>query len=141
MAFVLNKKKIERIKRGGVISDCPLFVGIDKAVYLPSWIWCANEIKREVLDLMCHHFNRQLVQLIKIFIQFGGETTDNQAAEKLNWHPSTVSARRSTLIKLGIIDTDPRAVETGPYGAPNKVWHLNFDRLYDFFVNHGGFSF
>lgn len=141
MPFILNKKKIERIKRQGVTTDCPLFVGIDKAVYIPSWIWVANEIKRETLDLMCHHFNRQLVQYIKAMVQFGGEATDNNIAAKLNLPCSTISGRRNTLISLGIVDTNPVAQEKGPFNAPNKIWSLNFDRLYDFFINKGGFNY
>ena len=141
MAFVLNRKKIERIQRKGITVDCPLFVGIEDAVYIPSWIWIANEIKRETLDLLCHHFNRQLVMYIKAMVQFGGKATDNDIAKITGWYPSTVSARRNNLIRIGIVDVDPEKKKIGPFTAPNKIWSLNFDRLYDFFINKGGFNY
>jgi hypothetical protein len=140
MPFALNKKKIDRIKAQGVTADCPLWVGIDKAMKLPSWIWQSNEIKRETLDLMCHHFNRQLVVYIKTIVGFGGTASDNDVAEKLGWHPSTVSARRNKLKQLGIIDTNPVSCKKGSYQAKNKIWSLNFSSLYDFFINQGGFN-
>jgi hypothetical protein len=141
MAFVLNRKKVERIQQQGVTVDCPLFVGIEDAIYLPSWIWIANEIKRETLDLMCHHFNRQLVQYIKAIVQYGGKASDNDIAKITGWPASTVSGRRNQLIQLGIVDANPEKKKIGPFTATNKIWSLNFDRLYDFFINKGGFKY
>ncbi len=140
MAFKVNTEKVKRIVEQGVTADCPLFRGMN-AKNLPSWVWHANEIKAETFNLLGHFFGFQSLSYIKTVVQFGGAATDNEVAIKLGWPSSTVSARRNSLKRLGIIKSYPgkeKVKRKGIFYVKNTVWELDFGKLKDFFIDNGG---
>lgn len=135
MAFVMNKRKQKRIEELGITSDCPLFHGRD-VQHLPNWIWKENKLKAEAYEKLIHLFAIQQIQYIKAMVQHGGSATDNDIRRITGMPCSTISARRSQLMELGIVDANPVKEKMGPFTVSNKIWSLNFGKLYDFFTDN-----
>jgi hypothetical protein len=130
MSFKRNPDKAERINRFGETIDLPLFSQNNKPVYnLPSWIWNGCDIKSEVYRSIKNHMSESRLKVLQGFISLGGKATDNEVYRKTGIAVHLVCARRNELIKLGIIQSFPGQKKTGPDGAPNTIWFVNFKKL------------
>ena len=139
MTFQPNILKQELIQIHGQGYGTPLF-SQEKEVpathkNLPDWIWNGKEVSQEALRKFEKYLEEKAVEYLNAVLNLGGEATDNEVADFKGWERGYVSARRNSLMKVGIIfcylDKDKKPVGViGKSGSKNTVWHVNFKKLF-----------
>lgn len=126
MSFKPNAKKFEEVAEdqtaGLTLFDQPRYLD------LPAWLWDGSAVKAEAYNKLKEHFNTRCCEYLIAIIRIGGEATDNEIKELLDWPASSVSARRNELKELGIIVSFGKT-KPGPYKCSNTVWSINFNQL------------
>lgn len=134
-----NPLKENLINKYGQTFGLPLFE--DKAQYkasptqrnLPNWIWDASGVKAEVYNKLKGHLAESRLKVIMAMLKLGGAATDEEIHEQSGLRLSSVNARRNELITLGVIYSFNYVKKLGSSGVPNTVWHLNLNKLHEFY--------
>ncbi|MCU7494742.1 MAG: hypothetical protein HF314_12125 [Ignavibacteria bacterium] len=129
MSWKENQEKQERIERFGQTVDLPLFdqKSDHKHSVMPSWIFNGTDLKGEVYRAMEEKLQPNQNKVIEalLSLQTG---SDHDIKDYLGWEINQVTGRRKALQMLGIIEFAFKR-KLGPYGSPNCVWKLNYQRL------------
>ncbi len=136
MAFGKNILMEELIQVHGAGYGTPLFNQQNEAPVkhenLPSWVWNGKEVSQEALRKFEKHLQEKEVEYLNAVLNLGGEATDNDVYEfkDKKWQNGFISARRNSLMKVGIIVSYGKK-KMGPTGrVPNIIWSVNFKKLF-----------